>query len=85
MSHFEFILVGELTSEYEEKTKEILSRLDNGTAFYLFQKYSDETLEGEKKQRTITLTSQWNCWRHLFELVKGCNLQIYGYHKQRII
>lgn len=85
MSHFEYNITAELTPEFEEKTKELINKIDDGTAFYTFSKYSDEQLEGDKKQRTIVLTSQWNVWQYLFEIVKGCNATYMGYYKQRII
>jgi neutral trehalase len=85
MSYFEYTMTGELTPEYEERTKLIVERLNNGTAFYNLQKYWDDEVTPEKKNRTIVITAPMNVWVHLYDLFKGLNLSFVGYHKQRII
>ena len=85
MSHFEYVIAAELTPEFEEKTNEILKKIQDGTAFYNFSKYTDEPLDGEKKHRTIILTSCWNVWPPFFELLKGVNATYMVYHKHRIM
>ena len=85
MSHFEYVVAGELTPEFEEKTKELLKRIQYGTAFYNLTRYTDEPLEGDKKYRTIILTSAWNVWPPLFELLKGANATYMVYHKHRVM
>jgi len=85
MSYFEYIINGDLTPEFEEKTKQLQERLNNGTAFYNIQKYTDEEIAPEKKMRTLVLTAPHNIWIPLFELLKGCGLNFTAYYKQRII
>ena len=85
MSYFEYNISGDLTPEYEEKTKLILSKINDGTGFYNIQKYWDEDVTPEKKQRVIVLTSPVNVSNHLYELIKDSGLYLSVYYKQRII
>lgn len=85
MSYFEYVISGELTPEFEEITQTLVSRLNNGTAFYNIQKYWDEEITSEKKNRIIILTSQYNVMVHLFNLVKQDGINFAAYYKQRII
>ncbi len=86
MSYFEYVINGELTPEYEEKTTKLLQLVNNGVAFYNFQKYWDEvsTTNAEKKERTVVLASPYNISKNLFELLSGCGLNYQVYYKQRI-
>jgi len=87
MSYYEYIVSAELTPEFEEKTNEVIKKVQDGTAFYNLYKYTDEPLDGdaEKKLRTIVLTSNWNVWPSLYELLKSTNATYAVYHKQRIM
>jgi len=85
MSYFEYTITGELTPEYDEKTKVFLERITNGTAFYNLSKYWDEEVTSEKKNRTIVLTTPTNMWIYLYDMIKGLNLSLVGHYKQRII
>ncbi len=85
MSYFEYNISGNLTPELEEKTKMILDKVNDGSAFFIVQKYWDEDITPEKKQRNIVLTSHVDIWLPLFDMLKGNGLNFSVYYKQRII
>jgi len=85
MSYFEYIISGDLTPEFEEKTKMLYDKVNSGTAFYNILKYVDEELTPEKKIRTLTIASHLNITRSLYELIQGAGLNFQGYFKQRLI
>jgi hypothetical protein len=85
MSHFEFIISGDVTPEFDGKIKQVLDNMNTGRAVYGLQKYVDEDVSAEKKRRTLVLVSPMNVWNHLYDIFKGCGLEFQVYHKQRII
>lgn len=85
MSYFEFIVSGDLTPAFEEKTNELLSNINQGLALYAIQRYMDEEIAPEKKRRTLVIVSPMNIWEHIYGMLKGLGLEIQGYNKQRII
>lgn len=85
MSYFEYVISSELTPAFEEKTKEILERINNGTAFYTLYKYVDEELTSEKKTRTIYLHAPFNIWVPLYDFLKGEGINFMAFHRQRVI
>jgi len=85
MSYYEFIIMGDLTPKYEEKTQMILDEINEGTAIYRLEKYYDEEITTDKKKRTVVITSPLNITNNLYGIVKDCNLQMVGYYKQRIM
>jgi len=85
MSYFEFIINGDLTPIYEEKTELLLSQMNEGYSIYKLEKYYDEKINEEKKARTIILTSSINIINLIYPIFKDCKVQYIGYYKQRII
>jgi hypothetical protein len=85
MSYFEYVIIGDVTPLYDEKTAFILSQINEGIALYRLDKYTDEVIAEEKKRRTMILTSPVNVWNVLYPIFKDTNLITLGYFKQRII
>jgi len=85
MSYFEYNVSGELTPELEEKTKLLVTKLNDGTAFYNIQRYWDEEVTPEKKRRFFVITAPVNIWIPLYNLLNLTDLSFSAYHKQRFI
>jgi len=85
MSYFEYVIFGDLTPVFEEKTSFILSQINEGTVIYRLDKYTDEVIAEDKKRRTMILTSPVNVWNVLYPIFKDTNIITLGYYKQRII
>ena len=85
MSYFEYVFIGDLTPLFEEKTAFVLSQINEGTALYRIDKYTDEVVAEDKKRRTMILTSPVNVWNVLYPIFKDTNIITLGFFKQRII
>jgi hypothetical protein len=85
MSYFEYVMIGDLTPVFEEKTSFILSQINEGVALYRIDKYTDEVVAEDKKKRTLILTSAVNVWNVLYPIFKDTNIITLGFFKQRII
>jgi hypothetical protein len=87
MSHFEYILTGELNDAFEEKTQFLLAKINEGCAAYYISEYKDEEINPETKKRTIIITSQINIWEYLYSTLAECknNLKMTAYYKQRFM
>ncbi len=85
MSYFEYVLIGDLTPLFEEKTAFVLSQINEETALYRIDKYTDEVVAEDKKRRTMILTSPVNVWNVLYPIFKDTNIITLGFFKQRII
>jgi hypothetical protein len=85
MSYFEYVMIGDLTPVFEEKTAFVLSQINEGVALYRIDKYTDEVVAEDKKKRTLILTSPVNVWNVLYPIFKDTNIITLGFFKQRII
>jgi len=85
MSYFEYVITGDLTPLFEEKTEFILSQINEGNALYRLDKYTDEVITEEKKRRTLILTCAINISNILYPIFKDNNFVILGFFKQRIM
>lgn len=85
MSYFEYTFTGDLTPEYEEKTKLLIAKVNEGSVPYKLEKYFDEEITTDKKKRTIIVISPVNVLDHLYSIMCGCNLMYVAYFKQRLI
>ena len=85
MSYFEYVMIGDLTPIFEEKTAFVLSQINEGVALYRIDKYTDEVVAEDKKKRTLILTSPVNVWNVLYPIFKDTNIITLGFFKQRII
>jgi len=84
MSHFEFILTGNLTPDVEERSKQLLN--DNNKYYipYVIHKYIDEDIGEDKKNRTIIVHSHLNISDFLLKKFVNCGLELRVYWKQQI-
>jgi len=85
MSYFEFIFSGDLTPEYEEKTKLLLKQINEGFVPFKIEKYYDEDISTDKKKRTIVIVSHINVWEYLNLQMQDLKLMFVAYYKQRFI
>jgi hypothetical protein len=86
MSYFEYIFTGILTPEVEQNSTRLLNEMNNYyTPPFSIQKFVDETLDEEKKQRTIIIHSQIQVSDYLASVFSGCDMKLTGYWKQQII
>ncbi len=85
MSYFEYTFIGDLTPEYEEKTKFLIEKVNEGSVHFKLEKYYDENITADKKKRTIVIISPVNISDYLFYIMRDCNLMYVAYFKQRLI
>jgi len=81
MSHFEYTFIGDLSPEYEEKTKQIIGIVNGNNSPFKINKYYDEEIDG-KQTRTLILTSFFNMVPHILNMFSGCpNIKMQAFHK----
>ena len=86
MSYFEYIFTGILTPDIEQRSTRLLNEMNNYYAPpFSIQKIVDETLDEEKKQRTIIIHSRIHVADYLTSVFSGCEMKLTCYWKQRII
>lgn len=85
MSYFEYVFSGVLTTEFEEKTNELVKQMTENYVPYIIHKYIDEVYMEEKKKRTLIIYSQVNMRDYLYNKFSGCGLEMRMYLKQEII
>ncbi len=85
MSYFEFIISGDSSPEFDDRINVVLNNINNGTALYAIQKYTDEDVSPDKKKRTLVLVSPMNVWTTIYEIFKGYGLEFQAYYKQRVV
>jgi hypothetical protein len=84
MSYYEYVFSGNLTTEYEERSKQLLNEVNTSYVPYVIHKYIDEEIEG-KKHRTIIIHSHLNLNEILLTKFVNCGLEMRVYYKQQII
>jgi hypothetical protein len=86
MSYFEYILVGDLNKNLEEKSTLITDKITKGTHLpFNLIKYYDEDIGDDKKKRIFILASNVNITNYIYsEYFKDCNMEISVYFKQKI-
>ena len=60
MSYYEFILTGALTTDVEEKSKQLIDDINKYYVPYHINKFVDEDIGNDKKNRTIIIHSHMN-------------------------
>jgi hypothetical protein len=85
MSHFEYILTGELDSNLEEKTDLFIKSIYHNNAPYYLIKYYDTVINEDKKERTFILTSSINLKDYImYNFFNNCNMNVVVYFKHRV-
>jgi hypothetical protein len=85
MSYYEYIIRGELTSEFEGKVNEMLNLINTGRVLFAIQRYTDDEIDMDKKRRTLVLVSPINVVSQVYDLFRNIGVEIEVYYKQRIM
>ena len=91
MNYFEYTVEVEVTEEIEKKTKVLFDMVKEGRSPFNIYKISDETIEGEKENktnktiRTFTLTSLSNINSVVLQFFRGDCAKFLCFYKTPVI
>ncbi len=83
--YYEYMLIGDLTQEYEKKVSELLTIMNSGYTVFSIHKYVDEDVTEGVKRRTVIIYSNFNITMFLYDFFKDCKLEYRVFLKKQII
>jgi hypothetical protein len=85
MSHYEYMLMGNLTPEYEAKVNDLVKLMSEGyPGFYIYKYFDEDVAEGIKK-RSVIIHSGMDMTMFFYNHFNDCKLEYRVYFKQRIV